>query len=152
MVVDDEMINQQILGHILSEDYNVIFASDGESAIERMRENADMLSLVLLYLMMPGMNGIDVLKTVKEDEQLASIPIIVVTSDRQAEVESLTLGATDFIPKPYPEKDVVLARVLKTIELSEDRQTPSWFTVRTARIMKKSSGMPQSDFPEMSSA
>ena len=67
MVVDDEMINQQIQGHILSEDYNVIFASDGESAIENMRENADMLSLVLLDLMMLGMNGIDVLKTVKED-------------------------------------------------------------------------------------
>ncbi len=68
------------------------------------------------------MSGLDVLRAVKADESLARIPIIVTTSEKETEIESLKLGAIDFIPKPYPSVGVIQARVLRTIELSEDRE------------------------------
>ena len=121
LVADDEIINREILGEILRNDYDVIFAEDGRETLEKVRDNKDMLSLVILDILMPGMSGLEVLKSLKEDEELSNIPVIVATSERKTEVESLQLGATDFIPKPYPEVDVILARVLRTIELFEDR-------------------------------
>ncbi len=121
LVVDDEMINREMLGAMLQEKYEVLFARDGAEALEAIRRNADDLSLVLLDILMPVMSGIEVLKTVKEDAELARVPIIVVTAERETEVESLRLGAIDFIPKPYPSLDVIEARVKRTIELSEDR-------------------------------
>ncbi|MBQ3880373.1 MAG: EAL domain-containing protein, partial [Oscillospiraceae bacterium] len=58
---------------------------------------------------------------IKRDPKIQHIPVIVMTADQSAEVESLRLGAIDFIPKPYPQREVILARVKRTIELSEDR-------------------------------
>ena len=121
LIVDDEEINRALLGNLLEKDYEVIFAADGNEAMEQIRSNKDTLSAVLLDLIMPEMNGLDVLKQVKSDPQLKKIPIIVVTSDQKSEIESLSLGAADFIPKPYPQPGVILARVIRTIELSEDR-------------------------------
>ncbi len=121
LVVDDEMINREILGEYLNQDYEVLFACDGAEAMEVIRTNKDTLSLVLLDLLMPVMSGKEVLTRVREDPELAGIPVIVITSDQESEVECLKLGAIDFIPKPYPQPDVVLARVLRTIELSEDK-------------------------------
>jgi len=121
LVVDDEWINRELLGSILKNDYEVLFAADGTEALASIREHREVLSLVILDLMMPGMSGIELLTTMKSDPTLAPIPVIVITSDQAAEVKSLTLGANDFIPKPYPQPGVILARVRRTIELSEDR-------------------------------
>ena len=63
----------------------------------------------------------EILRWVRVDKALARVPVIVLTSDKESEVESLSAGAMDFIPKPYPMPKVVLARVLRTIELSEGR-------------------------------
>ena len=123
LVADDELVNREILGAILQEEYDILFAADGTETLEMIRQHRDTLSLVLLDILMPGMTGIEVLKAVKNDESVAKIPIVVITSEQKAEVESLRLGAIDFIPKPYPDFEVVRARVQKTIELSEDRQT-----------------------------
>ena len=122
MVVDDEMINRQILGEILSNDYEVVFACDGEEALKKIKEAKDTLSLILLDLRMPVMSGMELLGILKADPELLSIPVIVITSDQESEIESLSLGAADFIPKPFPQQGVILARVRRTIELSEDRQ------------------------------
>ena len=122
LVVDDEAINREMLGFMLSDDYDVIFASDGIEALNTVREYREILSIILLDLIMPGMNGIELLTRLKQDPDISSIPVIVMTSDQDAEVESLSLGAIDFIPKPYPKADVVHARVRRTIELSEDRK------------------------------
>ena len=121
LVADDEMINREILGAILREDYEIIYACDGQETIEKMRENKDTLSLVLLDVLMPKKTGIEVLSDVRSDADLSRIPVIVLTSESDTEVESLQLGAIDFIPKPYPNREVIQARVLRTIELSEDR-------------------------------
>ena len=122
LVVDDEIINREMLGIVLENDYEVIYAEDGLRALEVIREHEETLSLIMLDLMMPGMSGIDVLKQIKADPEINRIPVIVLTADQNAEIESLNLGASDFIPKPYPQAGVIQARVLRTIELSEDRQ------------------------------
>ncbi|MBR0469509.1 MAG: EAL domain-containing protein [Mogibacterium sp.] len=122
LIADDEMINRAILGEMLKDDYDVIFAEDGVVTLEKIRQYKDTLSLVLLDIMMPGMSGLEVLKEMKGDKLISHIPVIVMTAEKDTEVESLRLGAADFIPKPYPAIDVVHARVLRTIELSEDRE------------------------------
>ena len=121
LVVDDELVNREILRNYLCNDYEVLCAADGMEALRLMRERKDSLSLVLLDLLMPVMSGYEVLKSAKADEELKHIPVIVTTSEQAAELESLQLGAIDFVPKPYPPVDIVLARVLRIIELSEDR-------------------------------
>ena len=121
LIADDELINRELLGQILKADYELLFAKDGQEALDLIRENKDTLSLVLLDILMPVMTGIEVLQEVRADSELSHIPVIVVTSEGEKEVESLQMGAIDFIPKPYPATDVIQARVLRTIELSEDR-------------------------------
>ncbi len=125
LVADDEMINRFLLGNILEKEYEVIFAENGREALESIREHGQTLSLVLLDLMMPVMSGTELLHILREDPELSRIPVIVLTADQDAEVESLKLGANDFIQKPYPTAEVIMARVNRTIELSEDRQTIS---------------------------
>ena len=126
LIVDDELINREILGAVLEEQYETLFAENGEEALIKVREHRETLSLVLLDLLLPDMHGLEILQRIKSDPQLAGIPVIVMTADKEAEVESLTYGAIDFIPKPYPVPKVILARVLRTIELSEDRDIIHW--------------------------
>lgn len=71
---------------------------------------------------MPRLSGLEVLKILKQEEELREIPVIVMTSDQDAELECLELGALDFLSKPYPQWEIVRARVAKCIELSEDRE------------------------------
>lgn len=122
LVVDDEAINREILGMILSDDYEVLYAEDGEKALQICGEYKESLSLVLLDLMIPVIPGMEVLRRMKHDPELRVIPVIVLTADQEAETESLGEGAIDFIPKPYPQRDVILARVRRIIELIEDRE------------------------------
>ena len=121
LIADDELINRELLGNILQDDYEILYACDGAETMEMMRANKDTLSLALLDILMPHMTGLEVLSAVKADEALSRIPVIVTTSERETEVESLKLGAVDFIPKPYPDVGVIKMRVLRTIELYEDR-------------------------------
>ena len=121
LIADDEMINREILGEMLKDDYEIIYACDGEETLKAIEEHQKTLSLVLLDIMMPVVSGLDVLKRVKSDEKLSGIPIIVLTGEKDAEVESLELGAIDFIPKPYPPQSVIHARIRRIIELMEDR-------------------------------
>ena len=120
LVVDDEEINREMLGFMLSENYNVLFAENGKEALEIIREHVGVLSLVLLDLMMPEMDGFAVMEVMKQDPELKKIPYIVLTSEKAAEVRSLRAGAADFITKPFDQPEVILARIQKTIELSED--------------------------------
>lgn len=120
LVVDDEQINQLMLSRILENDYEVLLASDGKQALDIMIRNRGTLSLVMLDLNMPVMDGYELMAVVKNDPSLKNIPVIVLTSDKSAEVRSLEMGADDFIPKPYDVPEVILARIGKTIKLYED--------------------------------
>ncbi len=68
---------------------------------------------------MPNMSGREVMTRMQEDEELKSVPVIVLTVDKEAELECLRIGAMDFIPKPYPDIEIVKARIEKCIALSE---------------------------------
>lgn len=120
MVVDDEQINREILGLILSSAYDVIYAADGQEALQKIHEHQSMLSLVLLDLKMPVLDGFAVLEQMGKEQLLTKIPVIVLTSEKQAEVRSLRAGAVDFITKPYDLPEVILARVQRNIEFVED--------------------------------
>lgn len=120
LVVDDEQVNREMLGYILKDEYEVIYACDGEEALQIIREKKQMLSVILLDLLMPKLTGFELLELIKKDVLLKSIPVIVLTSEKPAEVKSLELGAADFITKPYDVPKVILARIRRIIELSED--------------------------------
>ena len=122
LIVDDQEINRDVLGMILEDDYDIIYASNGREALQMIEENRDRLSVVLLDLIMPEMDGFKVLDCVRNDELLKSIPIIVLTAERNAELRALEMGAADFITKPFDMHEVILARVGRIIELSEGRQ------------------------------
>ena len=122
LVVDDQEINRDLLCDILEENYELIYAENGKEALEQMRANIDELSIVLLDLRMPVMNGMEVLEIVRNDERLRQIPIIVLTADKNAELQALQMGALDFITKPFDMREVIQARVSRIIELSEGRQ------------------------------
>jgi len=122
LVVDDQEINRDALGAILEDIYEVSYACDGREALEIIREHASDLSLVMLDLMMPVMNGFEVLEEMRSDEEISSLPVIVLTAEKQAELKALQLGAADFITKPFDMHEVILARVARIIELSEGRQ------------------------------
>ena len=126
LVVEDEKINLRLLFRYLEDSYELIPAMTGEEALRIVHEEHETLSLILLDLNLPDTQGLDILQRFIADPRYARIPIIVMTANSGAEVDCLTMGAMDFIPKPYPRKEVVLARVRRIVELSEDRDTLRW--------------------------
>ena len=122
LVVDDQEINRDVLGMILEDYYEIMYAENGLEALEIIRENQDKLSVILLDLMMPKMDGFALMEIVRQDENLKRIPIIVLTADKSAELRALQMGAMDFITKPFDMHEVILARVNRIIELNEGRQ------------------------------
>ncbi|MDO4515570.1 MAG: EAL domain-containing protein [Bacillota bacterium] len=120
LIVEDNELNRAILCEILSDDYQVLEAENGQEALDLLRQHRNSIALILLDVMMPVMDGYTFLGKVKEDPELALIPVIVMTqSDSEAdEVSALAHGATDFVPKPY-RPQVILHRVASLIKLRE---------------------------------
>ena len=121
LIVEDEFVNREILKAYLEPEYEVLCAETGEEAREKIRAGFDTISLILLDLNLPDIHGMDILRWIQEDVHFSKIPVIVMTSDKESEVESLTIGAVDFITKPYPMPKVIQARVRRIIELNETR-------------------------------
>lgn len=122
LIVEDEFINREILKNILESEFELLTAEDGKAALEILKEKQDGISLVLLDLILPVISGMEVLSHMQVDTHLNNIPVIVLTSDKGQEVECLDLGASDFISKPYPNSNIILARIHRVIELYEDRK------------------------------
>lgn len=120
LIVDDDYIAREMLGKMLNDQYEVSYAENGVIALEIIRRDKLKLSLVILDLHMPEMDGYSLLKLLRSDNELRRIPVIVLTSEKGAEVESLKLGAADFIAKPFDMPEVICARVSHSIELAED--------------------------------
>ena len=121
LIADDVESNRNILGNLLSDEYEIYYACDGIETMDMLRKHKDEISLLILDLYMPNMSGRDVLSCMQNDDELMFVPTIVLTVDQQAELDCLKMGAMDFIPKPYPDMKVVKARISKCIELSEQR-------------------------------
>lgn len=119
LVVDDEPINRELLKKILSQDYDILEAGNGQEALQIMQEDTA-IAAVILDLIMPGMGGMEFLEIYAKDEQLRRTPVIVSTGEGSSdrEVTCLKLGAWDFIAKPY-HAGVIQFRVKNVIERSE---------------------------------
>ena len=112
LVVDDSVLNQEFLSTIFGDIYNLLKATDGVQALEVMKENADVIDVILLDIVMPGMDGYEVLQHMSEDDKLKFLPVIVITaeSDVKSELKAFQLGAVDFIVRPFNSR-LVLQRV-----------------------------------------
>ena len=98
LIVDDEKINSMLLGKILGDEYEISFAENGKKALDVITAEYKTLSIILLDLLMPEMNGYELLEILVNDKRFKNIPVIVMTSEKTAEIKSLQLGALDFIP------------------------------------------------------
>ncbi|MBR2282220.1 MAG: response regulator, partial [Spirochaetales bacterium] len=121
LVVEDEPVNSQLLGFILSDEYNVLYAENGQQALDILNANIGRISMVLTDIKMPVMDGFTLIRSIRENADLGMIPIMVLTSETSFEETSLQLGAIDFLSKPYKMPTIIRARVRRIIELSEGR-------------------------------
>lgn len=110
LIVDDTEENVDILVEALGDDYDIAVAMDGETALENIE--VEIPDIILLDIMMPGMDGYEVCRRIKENSVTAEISIIFLTAmiDINSKVKGFELGAVDYITKPF-EIPEVRARV-----------------------------------------
>ncbi|GHS95134.1 two-component system response regulator [Synergistales bacterium] len=122
LVVDDVEMNRLILDSILSDDYDILQAQDGFEAIDILYNSVDLPGIVLLDIMMPDMNGFEVLDLIKSNQRTADIPVVFITAAdvESTEMRGLRAGAVDYVSKPF-NPDVVKARVDNHLELKRYR-------------------------------
>ena len=120
LVVEDNPINREMLVQMLSPDYEVLAAEDGEVGLSLLAEHYRHLSLIILDVYMPRCSGFQFLERVREDPLLASVPVIVATGSDKPEDEArcLELGAMDFITKPYNPRGIQ-GRIRNLIKMRE---------------------------------
>ena len=118
LIVDDSETNRQLLTEMLKDNYDIIEVEDGEKAIEMLHERGEDISLVLLDLLMPVMDGFDVLAYMGKNKWLEEIPVIMISSEDSTPYvkRAYELGATDYIGRPFDE-NIVFRRVQNTIKL-----------------------------------
>ncbi|MDR3338109.1 MAG: diguanylate cyclase, partial [Treponema sp.] len=122
LVIDDEKTNLMVLNELLSPDYTVLTAKSGGEGLDlAAQERPD---LILLDIVMPGMNGFEALKALKDSPETQSIPVIIITGlDNDLDEEKgLQLGAVDYISKPL-KNAIVLARVRTHIQIVQHIRT-----------------------------
>ena len=122
LIVDDIEINRMILREILQDDYEIVEASSGTEAFDILYEQELTPTVVLLDIMMPGIDGFQVLERMKNTGNTKNIPVLFITAADSDETESLGLksGAADYVTKPF-NHDVVRARVDNHINLARYR-------------------------------
>ena len=109
LVVDDEEKNLRLMEALLIPlGYEVILAQDGEEALEKVQETPP--DVILLDVMMPGIDGFEACRRLKEDQQTAAIPVLLVTAltERQDRLTGIEAGANDFLTKPIDAHDLIL--------------------------------------------
>lgn len=141
LIVDDTPQNLTILGELLCPNYLVRAANSGERAL-RLAQSENRPDLILLDVMMPGMDGYEVLRRLRADVATRGIPVIFITAMAAAEDEErgLQLGAVDYITKPFSPA-VVLARVRTHLELKDARdrlaRENDWLEHEVGRRMRE---------------
>jgi len=116
LIVEDAEANIDILMETLGDDYEISVATDGETALEAVEiETPD---LILLDVMMPGIDGFETCRRLKENPQTQDIPVVFITAKRETGdiVKGFQVGGVDYIPKPF-QQDEVLARVRTHLQL-----------------------------------
>lgn len=117
LIVDDQPQNIELLeAYLVPQDYEIVMAANGEEALEKLSGNQ--IDLILLDVMMPGMDGFEVIRRVRQDDKNRLLPIILVTALREREdrVKGIEAGCDDFISKPV-DKVELLARVRSLLKV-----------------------------------
>ena len=124
LIADDQEINRAILRSLFEGDFNLLEAENGKQAMMLLRQYRESITAVLLDLVMPGMDGYEVLKEMRKAKLLYHIPVVVITADDSSgnKVKVFELGASDIIAKPF-EPEVVQSRVKNVIELARYRRS-----------------------------
>jgi diguanylate cyclase (GGDEF)-like protein len=122
LVVEDEKINRTILSALLKDENQVILAKSGEQALERLASD-DQIDLILLDVLMPDMDGHEVLRRIKANDATRDIPVIFITAlnSTNDEEKGLKLGASDYIGKPFSPA-IVKARVSNLLRFVRQRK------------------------------
>ncbi len=122
LIVDDERVNRTVLAAVLKDENQVILAKSGEQALERLSIDAE-IDLILLDVMMPEMDGYEVLRRIKANDATKDIPVMFITalSSVVDEEHGLTLGAVDYIGKPFS-PSIVRARVSNLLRFVRQRK------------------------------
>ena len=118
LVVDDSEMNREILKEILGKEYRILEACDGEEALKMLEQYGTEISLVLLDIIMPKMDGFEVLAYMNRDKWIEDIPVIMISSEGSESYirRAYELGASDYISRPFDAK-VVYQRVINMIKL-----------------------------------
>ena len=118
LVVDDAITNLKFVESVLKDDYKLILVKSGEKAIKYLESNT--VDLVLLDLLMPEMDGIQVYETIQKMEYVCNVPVVFLTADVDVEneIKCLEMGAVDFIRKPFV-PEVIKNRVARILQLEE---------------------------------
>ena len=118
MIVDDSEFNREILSEILQEDYEIVEAESGREALHKLGEYGLGISLVLLDIIMPEMDGFEVLKHMTEEYWISDIPVIMISSEDSENYirRAYEMGVTDYINRPF-DANIVYQRVSNTVKL-----------------------------------
>ena len=118
LIVDDSAMNRMLLSDILSDTYNIIEAEDGEQAIAILQQHASEISIVVLDMVMPKVDGFGVLEAMNENRWIQFLPVVSISTESSPEFveRAYSLGVTDFIDRPFDEL-IVIRRVSNTIKL-----------------------------------
>lgn len=124
IVEDDPDIRELLRFNLEKAGFNLLLAEDGEKALMLARKHAP--DIILLDLMLPGVDGLEVCRTLKRDPDTEHIPIVMVTAkgEEMDRVVGLELGADDYIVKPFSIREVIL-RIRKLMDRQEKRAAPS---------------------------
>ena len=139
LIVEDNEFNRALLVEILSSQYETLEAENGKVGLEILEREKEAVSLILLDIVMPVMNGYEFLDALKANPAIASIPVIVTTQNEgeNDEIAALECGASDFVAKPYKAK-VILRRVASIIHLRENATMLNLFQKdRTTGLLSK---------------
>ena len=118
LIVDDDAMNRTLLSDLLNDEYDIVEAKDGDEAIQILEKKAKEITLVLLDMVMPNRDGLEVLKVMNQEGWIKGTPVVMVSAERScAQVEkAFSLGVTDFIYRPFDQM-IVKNRVRNTIKL-----------------------------------
>lgn len=122
LVVDDERVNRATLAAVLKDEHQVILAKSGEQALDRLSIDAE-IDLILLDVLMPDMDGYEVLRQIKANDATKDIPVIFITALNSIgdEERGLNLGACDYVGKPFSPA-IVKARVSNLLRFVRQRK------------------------------
>ncbi len=136
LIVDDDPVNRKILGKLFGDVYEVIEAEDGYDGMKQIMNTYNRLSAILLDVMMPGMNGIEVLRKLQEMGLMEKIPVFLITAENSAGVvkEAYELGVMDVISKPVVSY-MVVRRVRSIVELFETRKHLNFMVEKQSMIL-----------------